>query len=404
MASVTARRNRGGSVTWRVQFRIDGHLVQETFDTDDAAYKFGKLVDRVGGATARAARQRRNETDSPTLTDFTAEYLDPARGHLSGVTPGTRDGYRQIAERSFLQVLGAYPLDAITKQDVASWVAWQEDQPSSRHEGRKIAAKTIRNYHGLLSSILTAAIDANHIPANPAKGTALTRGRRQGISFLTHEEFETVLEFIPDHYRSLVLFLAGTGARWGEATAVTWADINTGVEPAMLTINKAWQKGAKNRAVLGPPKTEKANRTISLWPDLVEALGDRQAGGELVFKGPRKESRVWSWAFHNGAWAPALDAANDPERCAEIGRQPIGKRPRVHDLRHSHASWLIARGVPLPYIQHRLGHENITTTVDLYGHMIPDMQLATSNVLAEVMAGAMPKLFPGLEASTSESS
>lgn len=392
MASVTARRNRGGSVTWRVQFRIDGRMAQETFATDDAAHKFAKLVDRVGGEAARTTRKKRNESDSPTLAAFTSQYLDPSRGHLSGVTPGTRDGYRQIAERSFLQTLGPYPLDTITKQDVAGWVAWQEAQPSTRYPQRMVAAKTVRNYHGLLSAILSAAVDATLINANPAKGTSLTRGRRQGISFLTREEFETLLLFIPEHYKPLTLMLAGTGMRWGEATAITWSDIDTKRNPAMLTIDKAWQKGPKNRAILGPPKTDKAHRTISLWPDLIDAIGTRQAGGDLVFKGIQGESRMWSYRFHAAAWTPALDAANDPVRCAELGVAPIGKRPRVHDLRHSHASWLIAAGVPLPYIQQRLGHENITTTVDLYGHMLPDMQHATARAIADIMSGVLPRV------------
>jgi integrase len=51
----------------------------------------------------------------------------------------------------------------------------------------------------------------------------------------------------------------------------------------------------------------------------------------------------------------------------------IDKTPRIHDLRHSHASWLIAAGVPLPAIQRRLGHESITTTIDRYGHLAPEM-------------------------------
>jgi integrase len=45
----------------------------------------------------------------------------------------------------------------------------------------------------------------------------------------------------------------------------------------------------------------------------------------------------------------------------------------VHDLRHTHAAWLIAEGRPLPSIQARLGHESITTTIDRYGHLMPDL-------------------------------
>ncbi|MFD5790586.1 tyrosine-type recombinase/integrase [Streptomyces sp. NPDC127037] len=60
-------------------------------------------------------------------------------------------------------------------------------------------------------------------------------------------------------------------------------------------------------------------------------------------------------------WKSALDTANTAG---------LTKRPRIHDLRHTHASWLIAGKVPLPVIQARLGHEPITTTVDRYGHLL----------------------------------
>jgi integrase len=377
-----------------VQFRIGGRLVQESFSTQDGAETFGALVDRVGGEAARAVRAKRNVSAAPSLEAFTSSYLDSSSGYLSGVTPGTRDGYRQIAELSFLPFLGNFPVDAITKQDVARWIVWQEAQRSTRYPDRMIAAKTIRNYHGLLSSILTAAADAKLLTDNPARGTRLSRGRRTGVSFLTRSEFQTVLHFIPDHYKPLVLVLAGTGLRWGEATALTWSDLDTGSDPAVLRVDKAWQKGEKNKAILGPPKTARGRRSISLWPDLVEAMGARAAGSDLIFTGSQRVSRVWSARFHAAAWRPAVEAANDAERCTQIGAVPIGKTPRVHDLRHTHASWLIAAGVPLPYVQQRLGHENITTTVDLYGHMLPDMQNATAQAASQAMSGAFKPLMP----------
>lgn len=400
MASVTPRVNRAGTTTWRVQFRIDGKMSQESFADEYAAHKFGQLVDRVGGATARKTLLLHDITDSMTLEEFTAEYLDPAKGHLSGVTDGTRQGYRQIADRSFLQILGQYPIASITKQDIASWVSWQEKQPSARHRGQSLSAKTMRNYHGLLSAIMAAAGDAKLIDANPAKGTSLTRGRRQGVTFLTPAEFETVYHFISDYYKPLTSFLAGTGMRWGEATALTWADIDTKTDPPTATVNKAWQKGEKNKAVLGPPKTDKSHRTVALWPELVEALGPRRGGSELVFQGREGRSRVWSARFNQSTWTPAVNAANNAARCAAAGLTPIGKRPRVHDLRHSQASWLISRGVPLPYIQARLGHENITTTVDLYGHLLPDMQQAVVSVIADVMSEVLPRHATVLEIET----
>ena len=64
----------------------------------------------------------------------------------------------------------------------------------------------------------------------------------------------------------------------------------------------------------------------------------------------------------------------------------FGRDVRVHDLRHTHASWLIAAGVPLPVIQRRLGHESITTTVDRYGHLAPDSDVAVLAALDAQLA------------------
>jgi len=61
---------------------------------------------------------------------------------------------------------------------------------------------------------------------------------------------------------------------------------------------------------------------------------------------------------------------HDVERARALG---LEKDTRIHDLRHTHASWLIAAGRPLPSIQRRLGHESITTTVDTYGHLMMEV-------------------------------
>lgn len=100
-----------------------------------------------------------------------------------------------------------------------------------------------------------------------------------------------------------------------------------------------------------------------LTPEQVELFKRRCLGKkptDLIFTAP--EGGAWhSGVFHAHRWKPALDAANSAG---------LTKRPRIHDLRHTHASWLIAGKVPLPVIQARLGHESITTTVDRYGHLL----------------------------------
>lgn len=202
--------------------------------------------------------------------------------------------------------------------------------------------------------------------------------------FLTADEFATLELMAPPQWRDLIHFLAISGCRWGEATALTFADLNRDATPPTIRIDKAW-KHADHGVTLGPPKTVRGNRTIGLPVEAVNRLG-RGKPGDLIFRAPKGVARVDYSHFWTRVWTPTVRRANDLAECAKHGVKPIGKRPRIHDLRHSHASWLIAAGVPLTVIQRRLGHESIKTTSDLYGHLMPDVQQVAVAAVESVLA------------------
>lgn len=68
----------------------------------------------------------------------------------------------------------------------------------------------------------------------------------------------------------------------------------------------------------------------------------------------------------------------------------LTKSPRIHDLRHTHTSCLIADGVNLYTVARRLGHESITTTADVYGHLMPDQQVRAAQAATRALAGHQP--------------
>ena len=116
----------------------------------------------------------------------------------------------------------------------------------------------------------------------------------------------------------------------------------------------------------------------SLAPELrAAAAGKRQDDLVLTTTTGRRISQPLFW---RKAWRPAVDAA---------GLEP---RPRVHDLRHSHASALIAAGIPLPVIQRRLGHESIQTTVDVYGHLAPESYAGAAAAMDASLVQALPQI------------
>lgn len=377
----TPYRARNGEVTWQVRFRVDGkpNPVKETFETQREAEKFAALVERVGGTAARATR--RTGEDSVRTMPTLATWLETHLSQLSAsATPGTVAEYRRMAARTWLPRLGALPLDAITRAAVVDWVGWQRQQVA--RGGKPYSPKSIANAHGLLSTVLQSAVDAEVIVRNVAKGVPMPSDvEREDMTILTENEATAVLDALPEYWRPLVATLLGTGLRWGEATALQPGDLDLDGPTPVLRVTRAWKKDAAG-VYLGAPKTRRGRRTVALPEWLVPILRAQAAGkgaDDLLFTG-KQGGRVQAQHFRERVWSPALE------------RSGIGKRPRVHDLRHTHASWMIASGIDLLTLQHRIGHESLKTTGDTYGHLMPDAHARSARHASGMLSGAFPQI------------
>ena len=151
-----------------------------------------------------------------------------------------------------------------------------------------------------------------------------------------------------------------------------------------------------------PPKSARSRRTISLSTDLAEMLRDLTAGrrgADLVFVNVagRPIRNNTFWATH---WAPAIDKAQNPVD-ADGQRDPdarrLTKRPRIHDLRHTHASWMLAEGMDMFTLSRRLGHETYATTDSRYSHLMPAQQLNAAAVASIAMARLRPRSRPAAD-------
>lgn len=391
MASVTSRKLPSGTVLWRVQFRIDGQMSEETFRTSEAAASFGEAVDRKGGQAAREERDLRSRAGAGgemKLREWTERYLNPANGMLGAIGSGTIADYQAISKRSFLPFLGDLPLSAIDRIEVSKWVAWQEQQTIASGK-RLLAAKTVSNYHGLLSSILAAAVDHGFAMKNNAHGVKLTRGVPREAVFLSEREVSVLVQCTPEFYRPVVVFLVATGARWAEASSAEWGDFNFEAKPVTWNVRRAWKLTAEKKWVLGPPKTAKGRRTIAIDEETVAALGPRGRSNERIFIGRRGADKLWHGRFLTSTWNPSIARAQDPVYCARLGLQPIFQSPTPHDLRHTHASLAIENGVSMVELQRRLGHSTITVTLDRYTHLSPGHGEKTAATFGRIMKGIL---------------
>lgn len=405
MRAIEVHTTRGGATTYRVRFRHGtsprtGKPLQtsESFPARQEAERFAKWLDALGPQGALDQLYSAEQTaDTPPLDQVAADHI----AHLTGIEEGTRLGYTRLWSRTWKPHLGHLPADQVTSDDVKRAVNALAGHYST---------KSLQNQRGLLAGVLDRAVEEGHLPKNPAKGVRLPEGRRVAVedydgdddtgemTFLTQAEWDALYVAFDPHYQPLIRFLVGTGCRWGEVVVLRKADVD--LVARTVKIRRALKWSPDGQRVIGPPKTKKSRRTIALPAEVVadlEQLLDGKVGKELVFTAPRGGMIVHR-TFWSKNWRPAIWRAQhcakhtpadcrcgtgEPHRCKVHDRPPaacgcagtLTQTPRIHDLRHTHASWLLAAGVPIHVVQARLGHESIQTTVDTYSHLLPDAQL-----------------------------
>ena len=391
MPTPKRRVNKSGEVVYFVRVRdATKRQTTEVFRGPNAerdAQKWCQLVDAIGAPAAIAHRAQKDTASSdyvPTLREFFALHLDG----LTGVDERTVRDYRNLAERTFLRDLGDYRLDMIDRGEVGAFIKSLERRPvltrSGKDTGRTQSAKSISNAHGLLSSVMKAAILERHIEVNPCEGVRLPRAgehERRDERFLTHDEYARLEAELPGQHATFARFLVGTGLRWSEATALQIKHLSP--DAGTLRVVQAWKRRGGKR-VVGPPKSKKSRRTVEV-PDLV---------WEVVL--PLIEGRGRDdYVFVNTAGGPLHHGYHSwttwRAACERAGLDPY---PRQHDLRHTHASWLLEAGCTLEQVQDQLGHESILTTRKVYGHLQPAMRQQLRAAATASLAASLPTVNP----------
>ena len=374
--ALRTRKRADGSVAYQVVFRHKGKQTSRTFDNARAAQVFDRNITRLGVEAALDMVEAHTlSQNAPTLAEWCRRYTS----QIDGITDGTRREYQKLIDRIEKRYpLMGYPIDGISEETLQAWLRTQERE--------KLAAKTIKNRHALISAALQSAQEAGLVRTNLAKGLKIKRTERAEMVILMPDEFQNLVAQIHlPAYRDLVIFAYSTGLRFGEITALKVRDLRTNENPPTVSIVRAWKYTSGAGHEVGPPKTQRGRRTIAFPAALLPMLASNTAGkrpDDWLFTnqagGHIKHQTLWD------AWAKWVKTAD------------LGKTPRFHDLRHSHASWMIGQGMNLSDLQRRLGHESIKTTVDTYGHLLPEAQVQAARHAANMVAGLVD-LVPQIE-------
>lgn len=376
MASIRERRRTDGSTAHAVLWRDADTGKQTSYPcaNKQSAENFKRLVEANGNSlTAVEQILEKVAGGGPSVAENMTKHIEM----LTRAGPDQIKRYQNAVKNYFGGKFGKLPVAAVEHEDV---VAWVKAMQARTYKGTPLSAKTIANHHGLLSASMETAIRLRRRPDNPCKGVQLPRDEsiREKMHFMTAAESLAIVEAHPARYQPLMAFLRATGARFGEATALLGGDFQLGVQQPTVRIEKAWKRDENDRFYIGPPKTKKSRRTVSLSPSLVTLLRPaiEAAGADgLVFVtsygGPIRHSSFYEF------WEGALDSLGYPKGA--------GNRPRIHDMRHTHASLMLGAGMSPFELSRRLGHESIQTTVDRYSHLVPDAQFRAAEMAEKAL-------------------
>lgn len=293
-----------------------------------------------------------------------ALYLEDKKEHNKRITYETK---KNRLDKWILPYFEQKPVDTITAADIRKWQADLKAAKNANDE--PLSPGYMQNIVVELSSVFNFAVRFYGLTTNPCRIAGNTVGKKQkSLTFWTKEEFDQFIETFDqaDPYYVAFLVLYYTGMRIGELEALTAADLDLSANT--VTIDKTYHL-IGGEGVVTSPKTQKANRTITMPGFLTERI----KAHESRIYGLTPSTRLFT-ASHS-SYARQLET--------HIKKADV-KRIRLHDIRHSHASLLIEMGFSALLVSERLGHENVSTTLNIYSHLFPSKQSEVADKLEKL--------------------
>ena len=222
--------------------------------------------------------------------------------------------------------------------------------------------------HGILIRNVAEAVDA-------------PRPEHKEVAMLGANEIRLILDAAKRTLYYAILFTkAYTGLRRSELLGLRWGDID--LEKSTLSVVQTLHQLRGGKYIFREPKSKRSQRQIALSPSLAILLWDHQLKQEHARRLLGKSLKPTELVFSHPDGRPIRP--NSVTRAFQTIAQSLGlKGARLHDLRHAHATIMLEQGVHPKIVQERLGHSSVSTTLDIYSHVVPGLQEAAARRFEE---------------------
>ena len=340
-----------------------------------------KVKTKVTGRTQKEVKQKANQekiafqkagsTRQKAVTIKNYQELTNLwwESYKHTVKPNTQGNVRTLIDNHILPTFGEYKFDKLTTPLIQSIINKLADKANRGEEGAFLHYDMI---HALNKRILQYGVTMQAIPSNPARDVVLPRNtqkaKRQKLKCFDNQELKKFLVYLDNldscKYRyyydvTLYKFLLATGCRINEALALSWSDID--LDNAIVHVTKTLNRYLE----INSPKSKSSYRDIDIDQETVSMLKQyklRQT--KEAWKIGQRESVVFSDFIHEYTSIVKLK-----KRLLTHFKRADVPNIGFHGFRHTHASLLLNSGIPYKELQHRLGHSQISMTMDTYSHL-----------------------------------
>jgi len=381
-----ARKIRGrneGSIyqrkngTWRAQVVIDDRRISHSAKTKSECQLWLRTT------LGQLDQGWDYERGQITLEEYLQEWMD---AHKAALRDHTIHRYEQIIRSHIVPNIGKIELMDLHLSRI--------ERLYSKLIEEGIGIRTTREVHAILHKSLKKAERYGYILNNPANGAALPRYTHSEMKVLDENQVSRLLMAARNSvYGQLYHIAVVTGMRQGELFGLKWDDLkwNSGV----IYVKRQVQRVPGQAWKFVEPKTKAGRRTITLGEGSLQILREHR---EKQLNRKLKAGDRWqefSLIFPSSVGTP-LTPSNLHRDFHRVLALAVLSRIRFHDLRHTAASLMLNHGVPVIVVSKILGHAKPSTTMDIYGHLINEMQEEAARIMDELVTPVQVKLTKSL--------
>ena len=297
------------------------------------------------------------------------------------LAPSTYKRYLGILESRIIPFFGHFRVDKIKPTDIMQFYDLlskdtqivRRKNNNGKKTGKPLSPKTILEHHRLLRAMLQKAVYWQMIVSNPAERVQAPKTKKPKRKYYDDEQSKALISNLMElteeqfKYKVAIILTIFTGVRLGELMGLEWDDIN--FREGIVSINRSSQYLADKGVFTKTPKTESSIRDVAIPDFVVSLLEDykywydeqKYQYGELWYDSNRLFVQADGKPMH-----PSTISKWFEKFVAQIGLPVIN----FHGLRHTNATLLIAQNIDVSVVAARLGHAQITTTLNFYVHPI----------------------------------